>query len=72
MKTITGKMIPVELRQGDTVADLKQTIQAREGTPTDEQSLIFDGKQLKDDTSLAAAGVSHDVTVHVLLNLRRC
>ena len=54
VKTLTGKTICLSVAGTDTMEEVKEKIRAKEGTPLDQQHLIFAGKMLEDPRTLYA------------------
>ena len=67
VKTLTGKHITLEVEPGDRIADVKTKISEKEGIPAAYQMLMFAGKILEDDETLAGYNIQKDATIHLVL-----
>lgn len=70
IKTPAEKHIVLEAEKKDTISSIKAKIQEKEGISTDQQSLIFDGKQLEDEKLLKAYKIQGESTLQLMLPIQ--
>lgn len=64
--------IPLNVRRISTSLHVKALIQQMEGTPTDQQRLIFGGRQIVDERTLQEYGVQENDVIDMVLRLSGC
>ena len=68
VKTLTGKTIAIGCLPDISIGKFKEWIRDKEGTPVDQQRLIYKGKELKDDdATLSHYNVDGDEPINLAL-----
>jgi hypothetical protein len=59
----------LDLDSNDTIEHLKILLQEREGIPTEQQKLIFAGKQIADNTTVNSSGIVNGSIAYLIVAL---
>ncbi|RWS18942.1 ubiquitin-like protein [Leptotrombidium deliense] len=69
VKKLNGKIIHIEAKPSDTIEKVKAKIQEKESIPSEQQRLIFGGKQMDDDHTLVDYNVPDGATIYLVQRL---
>eukprot|EP01084_Bolivina_argentea_P286187 490909_1 len=70
VKTLTGKIVTLDVRGCETVSSVKAKIEDKEGNPPEQQRLIFAGKQLENCREIWKYCIKRESVLHLVLRLR--
>ena len=71
VKTLTGRTWGFHICLSHTsILDFKRMITFKSGIPTDQQRLIFAGRQLGDEGTLSSHGVQGEYVLHLVVRMR--
>lgn len=66
VKMLTGKITKIGVEQNDFIQDVKEKLYHQEGIPTDQQRLMFSGRELMDGNSLKDCNIQNKSTIFLV------
>ncbi|GIX63588.1 ubiquitin family protein [Babesia caballi] len=70
VQTMMGQKLEVDVEPNETVLDLKKKLSKKQKLPVDQQRIIFEGKMLQDNKTLAEYNIKNNSVIHMVLRLR--
>jgi len=67
----SGKTFAVEVFPVDTIRDVKALIEGQAGLPSDQQRLLFAGKELDNNRTLHHYNIIEETTLTLVLDRKR-
>ncbi|CAG9813581.1 unnamed protein product [Phaedon cochleariae] len=68
--TLTGDERMLDVEPTDKILTIKEKLEEKEGIPPEQQRLVFQGKQLKDDKTVNSYKLKGGTVLHLVVALR--
>jgi hypothetical protein len=66
LKTLTNRLIVLDVENDDTIYDVKLKIQSRENRHPDQQRIIFCGEDLEDTKTIGECDLTSGPTIYLI------
>lgn len=68
--TLTGNESIIDVTSTDKIFAIKEKLEEHEGIPPDQQRLVYQGKQLKDEKTVGNYKLKGGTVLHLVMALR--
>ena len=70
VKSLKGQTFTLDAEPTDTICDIKEKVADKDGTPVEHQRLIWMGRPLENERTLADYKIGEQSTLHLVMRLR--
>jgi ubiquitin C len=70
VRMLTCKSVNIDVQPSDTIECVKYGVMAKEGIPPAQQRIIYRGRPLEDDRTLAEFDIQNESILHLVIRLR--
>ena len=71
VEILNGKLIKIEVEPSDTIENIKDKVQCKEGIPPEDQNYVFADKKLEDEKTLEDYNIQEESKLYLVL-MRGC
>ena len=70
IKTLSGRKLSLDFEPNQTINEIKDALQEKEGIPKEQIRLIYSGKILQEDTKIEDANIEAGTTLMMMMYLK--
>ena len=70
IKTLAGRKISLDFEPTQKINEIKETLQEKEGIPTDQIRLIYSGKVLAEESKIEEFNIQPGTIILMMMNLK--
>mgnify|MGYP003435732355 CR=1 FL=1 len=70
IKTLAGRKISIDLEPSQTILNIKETLEEKEGIPKDQIRLIYGGRPLAEESKIEECHIQPGTIILMMMNLK--